>query len=143
MPELVPTLTLGDFEFTDFAVPEFIRMLGPERHNVHREPGGARQIDMLGRDDEPYQWRGQFVGAQAANLAIALDALRTAAGVYDLTFGQWTQPVVITKLIFHYRRENWVEYEIECTPVFTVADNPAAAVAPQADVNAAANAGGP
>jgi hypothetical protein len=134
-------LSLGNFTFGDFAIPEFIRMLGPEHVNVHRQPGGARQIDILGRDDEPYQWRGQFLGANATSNATTLDSMRVTSGIYALVFGVWTQDVVITKLVYHYRRDNWIEYEIECTPVFNAGDNPAEQPAPQQDVNNAGNAG--
>lgn len=141
MAESVPTIILGDFTFTDFAVPEFVRLAGPEHVSIHREPGGARQIDILGRDDEPFQWRGQFLGQLAEQNATTLNAMRITSGVYQLQFGTSVQNVVITKLLMHYRRTNWIEYEIECTPVFTAADNPAGIPAPQQDVNNAGNAG--
>lgn len=137
-------LTLGDFVFDEHTfLPEFIREGGPEQISIHRQPSGARTIDILGRNDNPYEWSGTFVETQAEAAIRQLDAMRVAGLIYKLTFGLITQDVVISKLEWHYRRSNWIDYTIECTQVFNAEPEVGAEPAnPAADAAAAAAAGG-
>lgn len=121
-------------------MPEFIREGGPEDIVVHRLPSGKRTIDILGRDDKPFEWTGTFLSAQAEADIRTLDGMRVAGLIYPLTFGGLNRRVVISDLEWRYRRSNWVDYRIECTAVFDADDGaPAGGVPPAAqDQNNAA-----
>jgi hypothetical protein len=137
-------LQLGDFVFDQHTfLPESIREGGPEQHQIHRQPGGARTIDILGRNDNPFEWNGTFMESVAEVSIRQLDAMRVAGLIYNLQFGTIAQDVVITKLEWHYRRTNWIDYTIECTQVFNAdAAAGAGAANPAGDVGAAGAAGG-
>lgn len=110
-------IKLGNFEFLLYEVPENVRYGGPEHIEIHRQPGGQRQIDILGRDDDPYVWRGMLLSADAEARSLQLQQMKVAGLIYPLQFGAVDEDVVISKLIFIYRKPNFIEYEIECTPV--------------------------
>ena len=53
-------LTLGDFEFARYEIPEQITFGGDQRLVVHELVGGTRVIDAMGRADAPLEWSGLF-----------------------------------------------------------------------------------
>jgi hypothetical protein len=54
------TLTLGDFTFARYEIPERIPFGGDQQLNVHKLVGGVRVIDALGADPMPIEWSGFF-----------------------------------------------------------------------------------
>lgn len=121
------TIVLGGFAFQRWEIPEHVTFGGPEQLVIHKQPGGARTIDVMGRDDHPFKWSGHFLSADAEDRARRLEGLKIAGLKYKLLFGTYDPFVVISNLTFVYHRANLIDYEIECTPVFDADD----AVTPQ------------
>ena len=69
-------LLLGPVVFQDFELPGWVRFGGAQRLAVHQMPGGARVIDMLGRDDAEICWSGVFSGSDAPERARLIDLMR-------------------------------------------------------------------
>lgn len=107
-------VTIGDVTLQGMEVPERIAYGGAQSLAVHKLIGGDRVIDTMGRDDMPIAWGGVMLSADASDRARALDALRVAGAPVPLIFGgnYWT--VVIRQFTAHYRRSNWIDYQIQC-----------------------------
>jgi hypothetical protein len=119
------TLLLGPIVFQDFEIPARVNWGGAQRLAIHRLPGGARVIDMLGRDDSEISWTGIFTGDDGAIRARLLDTLRVAGGPLLLTWDAFFYSVVIAWFEADYARSNWIPYRISCT---ILRDEAAAAV---------------
>jgi hypothetical protein len=120
--------------FSNFAIPEYVKSGGPESLVIHKQPGGARQIDVLGNDDEPYEWSGVFLEADAEAQLVYFQQLKVAGNPIPLTYGPITDQVVISDLTFSYMAPHRIEYHIKCVPVLNGSNaaaggNPAAAAA--------------
>lgn len=138
------TLTLDDFVFADFEIPEEIPFGG--EHTLARKQllGGRRQIDAMGPDDEPIEWSGRFRGPHAEARARALDTKRRAGKALKLTWGAFTYTVVIRRFRPLYQRGG---LEIPYSLALEVVDTPSADAGPDAhqmmlDDNATAQAQG-
>lgn len=107
----------GVGSFNHFAIPEFVKSGGPYRHHVHKQPGGARQIDMMGDDPDDFEWNGVFLEAEAAAQYEYFDNLRKAGNPIVLAYRVKTVLVVISELSWNYMSPRRVEYHIKCTPV--------------------------
>ena len=125
MPRFNGVVTLAGFDFTDFAIPESVRSSGPYGMNIHKQPGGARQIDMMGNDPDPFEWSGLLLGptAQEAldNMAY-LEELKVAGDPVVLNYGgmngdTFEYDVVIADLSFNYLAPAMIEYRIKCVPI--------------------------
>lgn len=93
------TLTLDDFTFQDFEIPEVICLGGSQMLKIHKLIGGKRVIDPMGPDEDPVEWSGRFRGSSALSRARTLDAKRKAGKAISLTFGEAS----LTVLIAHFR----------------------------------------
>jgi hypothetical protein len=122
-------LLLGPVSFQGYELPARIGFGGGQRLAVHVLPGGARVIDAMGRDDADIAWSGAFAGADAADRARMLDAMRVAGGVLPLAWDAFCYLVVIRVFEAAYERPNWVPYRIACTVVADRAQSPALVVA--------------
>lgn len=106
-------LTLGDFEFEDFEIPERISELGGEQANAkHDLIGGARVVDAMGQNDSDPKWSGRFKGLNAAERCQQLDWMRKSGQVLPLIFGSFFYTVLITHFKFDYEREYQIRYSI-------------------------------
>jgi hypothetical protein len=115
------TVTLDDFVFQDFEVPEELPFGGAQMLAKKQLLGGERQIDAMGADDEPIEWTGRFRGADAVSRARSLDAKRRAGKALTLTWGEFTYSVVIARFRPVYQRAG---LEIPYTIVLEVVDAP-------------------
>jgi hypothetical protein len=122
-------LVLGDVSFADFELPAAIAFGGRQGLVVHRLPGGTRVIDVTGRDDAAIRWSGVLTGADAADRARLLDAMRAGGAVYGLRWDAFTYAVVIAELTLTYRNPWWIPYGIKCCVLQDEAEAPAAAAA--------------
>ena len=77
-------VTLGNFAFFAWEVPERIRWGGEQALNVHELPNNGRVVDLLGNRDHPIEWDGVFLGADAKARVRTLKAMEEAGGPYDL-----------------------------------------------------------
>lgn len=108
-------VTLGGFQFQGFEVPESINF-GTEQNIVtHRYPGGGFAKDVMGPMPRDPQWSGQMIGAGAAQRAQQLDQMCAAGEVIDLTWGEFSYPVIIRSFDADYRSRHWIgQYRILC-----------------------------
>jgi hypothetical protein len=109
------TLTLGGIAFDGFSTPDAMGAGGKQHLVVHKLPGGNRVIDTLGPDEDNIAWSGKFYGNGAFANALALDGMRAAGQVVELTFGGQFRSVIIDHFEYKIRRlPVWVEYSISC-----------------------------
>ena len=109
-----PVLALGNFIFSDFAIPETIKWGGKQSLVVHKLPGGARVIDAMGPDHAPIAWSGIFLGPGAAQQAQTLDAMRVSGQVWPLTWGNFSFDVLIEDFQATSHKAWHVTYQISC-----------------------------
>ncbi len=124
------TLTLGDFVFAPFEIPERIGFGGEQKLVTHELVGGARVVDAMGRSDRPLEWSGMFLGANALLRARYLDGLRVAGQAMPLKWGELAYFVVISSFLPEYERAYKIPYKITChvirdltRPVLGIADS--------------------
>lgn len=111
------TVTLGDFVFARFEVPEHIPFGTSQRLNVHHLVGGTRVIDALGQDPTPPSWSGYFVGEQAMARARYLKGLCEAGDSHALTWDELRYTVVIRSIECDFRLPWRIPYTITCEVV--------------------------
>jgi hypothetical protein len=136
-------LILGGVTFDAFSTPQRMGFGGKQMLAVHTLPGGRRQIDVLGPNDDNLTWHGQFFGDGAYAKALLLDSLRRQGVRLPLSFAGQAHMVVIE----HFRAEierlpMAVSYSISCViasgGVGGVSANVGAAQLAAADLAAAA-----
>lgn len=108
-------VSLGDFVFQGWEVPESITWGGSQMLSVHKLPGGDRVIDAMGRDDDDIAWSGIFLSADASDRADELDQLRVAGEELELIFAGRNYSVVVSHFKADQRKVNHVPYTISCT----------------------------
>ncbi len=109
------TLLLGPVVFHDFEVPARINIGGIQRLALHRLVGGARVIDLLGRDDAEIRFEGVFSGSDATLRARTLDELRASGMTLPLTWDVFYYTVLVTQFEAEYRTSWWIPFRIACT----------------------------
>jgi hypothetical protein len=122
-------LLLGPIAFQDFEVPSAINFGGAQRLALHRLAGGARVIDVQGRDDAQIRFSGVISGADATLRARSLDELRVAGMVLPLTWDVFYYSVLISEFRADYRNGRWIPYQITCTVLQDEASSPTQVVA--------------
>ena len=110
-------LTLGNFAFSRFEVPEKITIGGSQHLVQHDLIGGARVVDAMGRNDAPLEWSGIFLGATALDRARYLDRLRIAGNALYLIWDQLGYQVVIESFQADFERYYKLPYHIKCVVV--------------------------
>jgi len=108
-------VTLGDFIFAGYEVPESIRWGGSQSLSVHKLVGGERIIDAMGADDADIGWSGIFLSSDASDRADELDQMRIAGVPVSLLFSGRSYDVVIRSFRADQRKQNHVPYQIVCT----------------------------
>jgi hypothetical protein len=111
------TLTLGDFEFARFEIPEQIPFGGEQRLTVHELVGGVRVIDAMGATSMPIEWSGFFVGDTALERALYIDGLRKAGQPLMLSWDSLAFNVVIKSFHCEFKRFYRLPYRITCEVV--------------------------
>ena len=92
---MADVLTLGGIAFDGFSTPSGMGAGGKQAMVVHKLPGGARVIDVLGPDESNIDWSGEFFGNDSFANALALDGMRAAGQVVPLTFAGQYRSVII------------------------------------------------
>jgi hypothetical protein len=114
----MPTiLTLGDFVFQDFEVPESISFGGAQHLAVKKMVGGVRDIQALGPDPKPITWSGMFMptpdGQKAIDRALILAQMRDAGQPLTLSWDKLYLEVLIRDFDPDYRFYR-IPYRISC-----------------------------
>lgn len=107
------TLRLGDFVFQGFEIPERIPLGGAQALVIHKLPGGARQIQAMGRDDDPIQWTGLMLGSGALARARQLDTMRVSGAPVVMAFLGFQYNVNIKRFSFTVEAFYRVQYTLE------------------------------
>jgi hypothetical protein len=110
-------LTLGGVVFQDFEIPESINFGGAQALVVHELPGGTRNIDAMGPDDDDIRWSGRFRGQSAEQRSILLDFMRRQGNQVLLSWGLHRFQVVIKEFRADYQQSYEIPYSITCTVV--------------------------
>lgn len=114
----MPTpVTLGDITFAGMEVPESIPWGGGQSVVVQKLVGGARIVDVMGRDDAPITWSGIFMGSEAFDRAQYVNSMRVAGQSITLSWGGLSFTVVIREATFDYRMSVYIPYSITCEVV--------------------------
>jgi hypothetical protein len=88
-------VTLDDFEFRDFEVPEHFPFGGSQKISEKNLIGGVRIADAMGALNRPVEWSGRFQGQDAMSRALELDAKRKAGKDLALAWGELALTVKI------------------------------------------------
>ena len=114
----IDLLSLGGLVFDDWSTPDKMMFGGKHSAVVHKLPGGARVVDLLGPDEADIVFRGTFFGDAAYESALALDALRAAGQVVPLTFGGQYRLVIIQEALPVIERyPHLVTFTVSCLVV--------------------------
>ncbi|MGA7584839.1 MAG: hypothetical protein WCB03_02305 [Rouxiella badensis] len=109
-------LKLGDFQFTDFEVPERLSIPAKQKTVMHQMIGGKRVVDVLGVEYDAFSWSGTITGANAGDRVTTLERMRDAGKMLTMTLGTYSFNVVITAFTpvfeFVYRRPYTLEVAI-------------------------------
>lgn len=108
-------VSLGDFAFQDFEIPETVKWGGAHMLKVHKFVGGARTIDAMGPDDADIPWSGVLLSSDASQRADILNQMRISGQAQPLVFLDRYYMVVIKSIELDQRRINYVPYRIVCT----------------------------
>lgn len=109
------TVSIGDFVFDKWEIPEHIEWGGAQRLTVHKLVGGVRVIDVMGEDHSDISWSGIFLSPDASERADQLDKMRIAGEVVELIFAGRYYLVVISNFRADQRKGWHVPYTITCS----------------------------
>lgn len=110
-------LILGGFIFTDYAIPEHVKLGGEHTFVTHRLIGGERVVDAMGPDDDDIRWTGRFQGSDAVSKAMLLDSFRRQGVQLPLIVDSQYYLVGVQKFDWNYERSYQVTYKIDCLVV--------------------------
>ena len=136
MSEVV--LTLGNFKFQNYEIPEKISVGGRQKLAIHELVGGIRTIDAMGGFTDAIKWSGLMTGADSVSRARQLDTMRSIGAPVDLTWSEYKFVVVVREFRADFERVFQIPYEITCEVVKSITDTPQTG-APNVDVQTRAD----
>jgi hypothetical protein len=117
-------ITLGEFEFTDYEVPERANFGSKQMTGTHKLPGGRRVFDLLGPDPDPITWSGLLLGTDAEARARELRRMCDSGEVVGLIIGEDRWDVLVSEVSFEAIRVGYhYQYKISCMIVDAVPDS--------------------
>lgn len=114
---MTTTLTLGQFLFNDFEIPDRIPFGGEQRLAVKKLVGGSRVVDAMGPDPIAPSWSGVFLGPYAMQRALTIKAMADGGQQYPLNWDQVSYQVIIQSFTCDFRKPYVVPYQIACMVV--------------------------
>ena len=108
-------VTLGGVVLDGFMAPERMNWGGTQQLTVHKFPGGKRQIDAMGRDDDDIRLSGKLIGRDR-DYAAAIDAARVAGEKVILAWNDRAVECVIRGAHFADTGAG-TSYDVECVVV--------------------------
>jgi hypothetical protein len=108
------SLTLGPIRFSGLAKPQAIPIGGRQEIAVHKLPGGARVLDVMGPDNAEICWTGYLDESNSSAIAQAIDALRQSAQVLTLAWDIFSYQVIISEFLCSITHIP-MPYRITCT----------------------------
>jgi hypothetical protein len=124
------TLTLGDFTFQGWEIPERIPFGGEQDLAVQKLIGGARVIDATGWQPHDLTWSGRFQGKGALARARLLEGLFRAGKPLTCSWSELSYLVVPHNFTADFERFYQLPYSLTLTvvkPLATAAPKQAAA----------------
>jgi len=122
---------LGALELAGLEVPAFYDRGGTVQPIIHNLVGGGRVVQLIGPEPVRRRLQGCFTGADAADRAQLLEAMRDAGVPVPLAIGPWNEMVVVTRVVLRYAaRGSIVQYLLDAEPL---------AAAPAASADSAAS----
>jgi hypothetical protein len=110
-------LVLAGIVFTDYAIPERVKLGGAQKFVTHKLMGGTRVVDAMGPDDADIPWSGRFQGPGAVEKAMALDQLRKSGAQVPLIVDSQFYMVGVKHFTWDYERSYQIIYKIVCLVV--------------------------
>ena len=107
-------LILGPVVFQGFQVPERMPYGGKQQLQKHQYPGGMRDVDAMGPDDDDRKWSGILWGDDAFDTMLLLDSLRVAGEELPLSWGAESRTVVIADFSAQVEKVTCIHYSITC-----------------------------
>ncbi len=95
-------VTLGLLRLAALEVPVSYSRGATMQPLVHRLIGGGRVVQLMGEDPQVRELEGCFVGPNAVDRALTLEAMRDAGLPVMLTIGAWSELVIITVVTLIY-----------------------------------------
>lgn len=100
--------------FDNLEIPESIPFGGAQRAVVHALPGGARIVDVMGREDAVISWAGMMLGDSALNRARNLDKMRIGGLPWQLSWSEFSYTVLVQRFEAQFERFYKIPYSISC-----------------------------
>ncbi len=100
--------------FDNLEIPESIPFGGEQRAAIHTLPGGARVVDVMGREDALISWSGMMLGDSALNRARNLDRMRVGGLPWQLTYAEFSYTVIVQRFQGNFERFYKIPYSISC-----------------------------
>ena len=100
------------FAFARYEIPEHINFGGEQRIVSHEMVGGAKTVDVMGQQNDPIEWSGNFVGSQAVDRAKYVDGMRKDGKKWTLIWNQFRFEVVIKSFRADFHQFYRVSYRI-------------------------------
>jgi hypothetical protein len=94
---------------------------GAQAVAIHKLPGGARIIDVMGHDEAEIGWSGYLDGQEASSIARTLDKLRVSGQAVTLAWDVFSYQVLVTQFACDTKHAP-MTYKVTCT---VIADNSA------------------
>lgn len=122
------SVTLGDFSFDSFEVPETIRWGGKQHIVSQTMPGGTNVFAAMGIEFPPLSWSGIFDGMNALSRSRQLYTMLNAAALITLSWNDRTYTVMVSDYEASDTKTNWIPYRISCLVLRdeTLSSNPPA-----------------
>ena len=111
-PTASSPMSLGDFHFTAFEVPENIQHGIKQITVTHTLIGGRRVVDAMGASYDPIKWDGILLSADAEDRRDTLKRMAASGRNYTLTWGNTALDVVIEDVQFDEKSAFQIAYAI-------------------------------
>lgn len=111
-PAATSPMSLGDFHFTAFEVPENIQHGMKQITVTHTLIGGRRVVDAMGASYDPIKWDGILLSQDAEERRDSLKRMAASGRSYTLTWGNTALDVVIEDVQFDEKSAFQIAYSI-------------------------------
>jgi hypothetical protein len=110
------SVTLGPVQFSGLGKPKSMPIGGKQQLVNHKLPGGGRQINAMGPDDNDISWSGYLDGQSASANARALDRLRQSGQAVTLAWDVFSYQVLVSDFTCETQHIP-MPYRVTCTVI--------------------------
>lgn len=112
-------VSLGDFDFDEFDVPEDIDTTVVQNHTTTRLMGGRYVTEAHGAEHEPIRWSGWLIGPDAADRKRHLESFAFGAKKQTLCWGEFDYDVLVGRVTVRDEHPFKKSYSIEVSVLDT------------------------